>query len=399
MINRKVITLLLLALAMFLIATNVQAALLFLISASLIGLVVISYAVPILVTSRLTTVRKMPAESFEGMPVVIRSEVSNRGWLPRFLLKVEDQLARGGGGTVVWLPGGASRAVTYETALPRGVYTKAGLAADSGAPFGVWHRRVSNEATAGITIYPAYEEIPTFPILEPMSSPSETVHERRSAGSGYDYLGIREYRRGDSMRAVHWRSSARRGELVVKEFEEEIATPVSIVIDLKAGTAAGRAGDDSLDAAARVAATLANYCLKAGHPLRLFAQDKEAVAKIERPGFFPTLEWLAGLKANGRLDAAALVEEAIPFIGQRSTVILIATSQKADWADISAAVQARRARLIVVLVDARSYGDKVSPTLEEISGEMAGARATLYGLMKGQDVKECLREPLNVTGR
>ncbi len=399
MINRKVITLLLLAAAMFLIATNVQAALLFLISAALIGLVVISYIVPILVTNRLEVVRRAPAESFEGMPVVIRSEVSNRGRLPRFLLKIEDQLARGGGGTLIWLPGGVSREVVYETALPRGIYTRAGMTTGSGAPFGVWYRKVSTEAAAGITVYPAYEEIPTFPILEPMSSPSETVHERRSAGSGYDYLGIREYRRGDSLRAVHWRSSARRGELVVKEFEEEIATPVSLIVDLKTGTTAGRAGDDSLDAAARVAATLANYCLKAGHPLRLFAQDKETVVKIERPGFFPALEWLAGIKANGRLDAAALVEEAIPFIGHRSTVILIATSQRADWADISAAVQARRARLIVVLIDALSYGDKTAPTLEAVSGEMAGARATLYGLRKGQDVRECLREPLNVTGR
>ena len=201
------------------------------------------------------------------------------------------------------------------------------------------------------------------------------------------------------MRAVHWRSSARRGELVVKEFEEEIATPVSLLIDLKAGTPAGRAGDSSLDAAARVAATLANYCLKAGHPLRLFAQDKEAVTKIERPGFYPALEWLAGLEARGLLDAAGLVEEAIPFIGQRSTVVMIATSQKTDWADISAAVQARRARLIVVLIDAASYGSKAAPSLEAVASEMAGARVTFYGLKKGQDVRECLREPLNVTGR
>lgn len=399
MINRKVVTLLLLAAAMFLIATNVQAALLFLVSASLIGLVAVSYVVPLFVTRRLAVSRRLPTEAFEGMPVAIQSEITNRGRLPRFLIRIEDQLAMGGGGTVIWLPGGASRLITYETVLPRGIYAQAGLTTGSGAPFGVWNRKLATEAGAGITIYPAYEEIPTFPLLEAMSSPSETVHERRSAGSGYDYLGIRDYRRGDSMRSVHWRSSARRGELVVKEFEEEIATPVSIVIDLKAGTHAGRAGDSSLDAAARTAATLANYCLKAGHPLRLFAQDKEAVVKIERPGFYPALEWMAGLEANGRLDAAGLVEEAIPFISQRSTVILIATSQRADWADISAVVQARRARLIVVLIDARSYGDETAPSLEAIAEEMVGARATFYGLKKGQDVRECLREPLNVTGR
>jgi uncharacterized protein (DUF58 family) len=399
MINRKIVTLLLLAMAMFLIATNVQAALLFFVSASLVSLVAVSYIVPLLVTRHLSVARLVPAEAFEGMPVAVRAEITNHGRLPRFLLKIEDNLARGGGGTIVWLPGGSSRHLNYETALPRGVYVKAELAAGSSAPFGLWNKKTTTEAGAGLTVYPTYEEIPTFPLLEAMSSPSETVHERRSAGSGYDYLGIREYRPGDSLRSVHWRSSARRGELVVREYEEEIATPVSIVMDLKAGSPAGPAGDSSLDAAARVAATIANYCLKAGHPLRLFAQDKEKTVKIERPGFYPALEWLAGLEANGRVDAAGLIEEAIPFIGHRSTVVLIATSQEADWAEISAAVQARRARLIVVLIDAQSYGVSGAPSGREIIEEMAGARATFYGLKKGQDVRECLREPLNVTGR
>jgi uncharacterized protein (DUF58 family) len=355
--------------------------------------------IPIFLNRNLSAARHVASETFEGEPVTVSAEVFNHGRLPRFLIKVEDNLARGEGGAIVWLPRGESRRVSYETALPRGIYHKAGLTLSSGAPFGVWYRKRTTEAGAGLTVYPIFEEIPTFPILEALSSPSETVHERRSAGTGYDYLGIRDYRPGDSLRAVHWRSSARRGELVVKEFEEEIATPVSLLIDLKDGTPAGRAGDSSLDAAARVAATLANYCLKAGHPLRLFAQDKESVAKIERPGFYPALEWLAGLEANGSLDAAQLVEEAIPFIGQRTTAVLIATSQATDWADISAAVQARRARLIVVLIDAASYGNQNAPSLEDVASEMAGARVTFYGLKKGQDIRECLREPLNVTGK
>lgn len=399
MINRRVVTLLLLALSMFLIATNAQASLLFLVSAVLVGLVAVSYLVPLVTARRVTVSRHAPDEAFEGFPVEIKADVVNRGRGPRFLITVEDDLARGGGGTVAWLPGGASRSVSYETVLPRGVYVTAGLTAGTGAPFGVWRKKITENAGAGLIVYPKYEEISTFPLLEAMSSPYETVHERRSAGSGFDYLGTREYRRGDSMRVVHWRSSARRGELVVKEFEEEISTPVTILIDRKAGSEKGPAGDSTLDAAARVAATLANYCLKAGHPLRLFSQEKTDLVKIERPGFYPALEWMAGLKADGQRNAAELVEEIALYINQRSTVILIATSQNAAWAEIAATVQARRARFIVVLVDARSYGDRSAPPLMDIVGEMAGERVTFYGLGKGQDVRECLREPLSVTGK
>jgi uncharacterized protein (DUF58 family) len=399
MINRKVVMLLLLALAMFLIATNVQAGLLFLVSAALVGLIIVSYLVPLITTRRLSITRHAPDEAFEGIPVVIRAEVVNHGRVPRFLINVEDVLARGGGGTVVWLPRAATRSVTYETALPRGVYSTAELTAGTRAPFGVWSRTKKVDAGAGLIVYPRYEEISTFPLLEAMSSPFETVHERRSPGTGFDYLGTREYRRGDSMRVVHWRSSARRGELVVKEFEEELSTPVSILIDRSVGSEKGPAGDSTFDAAARITATLANYCLKAGHPLRLFSQDKNDFIKVERPGFYPTLEWLAGLRADGQRNVADLVEETTLYISHRSTVILIATSQTAAWAEIAAAVQARRARFIVVLVDAQSYGDKVAPSLADIAEEIAGERVTFYAYEKGQDVRDCLREPLNVTGR
>lgn len=399
MINRSVVILLLLAMAMFLIATNVQAGLLYMVSAALAGLVAVSYLVPLSTVRRLSVTRHSPDEAFEGVPVAIKTDVVNHGRIPRFLITVEDNLARGGGGTIVWLPGGAARSIVYDTVLPRGIYATAGLSAGTGAPFGIWSKKKREDAGAGLIVYPKYEEISTFPLLEAMSSPFETVHERRGVGSGFDYLGTREYRRGDSMRVVHWRSSARRGELVVKEFEEEKSTPVSIVIDRALGSEKGPTGDSTLDAAARATATLANYCLKAGHPLRIFSQDKTDLAKIERPGFYPTLEWLAGLKADGQLDAAGLVEETALYINQRSTVIMIATSQNTAWAEIAATVQARRARFIVVLVDARSYGETSAPSIMDIAGEMAGERVTIYGIEKGQDIRECLKEPLSVTGR
>ncbi len=399
MVNAKVVTLLGLALAFFLIATNVQAGLLYLVSASLIGLVIVSYGTPTFVLRGLRLSRLLPAEVFEGTPVSIKTTVLNTGRLSRFLVKVEDEIANGSGGVCTWLPGGGQETLVYDAFLPRGVFPTAPLTVVSGTPFGIWHKKRSIDTGAGITVFPAYEEISTFPLLEAMSSPSETVHERRSAGFGYDYLGIREYRRGDSMRVVHWRSSAKRGELVVKEFEEEFSTPVSLLIDLKSGSVYGPAGESTLDATARVAATLANYCLKAGHPLRIFASGRDGLIMVERPSFYPVLEWLAGLQADGRLEVDDLVEESIQHISQRSTVVLITNTQEADWAGLAAAAQARRARLIIILIDTKSFGESKAPRLADIAGSLPGARVTFYGLRKGQDIRECLREPLNVTGK
>src|SRR5262249_47039615 len=51
------------------------------------------------------------------------------------------------------------------------------------------------------------------------------------AGSGNELFGVREYRPGDSLRRIHWRSSARHGELVVREYEPPGLQTLTIMVD------------------------------------------------------------------------------------------------------------------------------------------------------------------------
>lgn len=77
---------------------------------------------------------------------------------------------------------------------------------------------------------------------------------RRSAG--FDFHSVRQYEQGESLRRVHWPSSARRGQLMVKELEDTAHDGVVVILDCDPRWVTGTAPDSSFDAAVRVAGSL-----------------------------------------------------------------------------------------------------------------------------------------------
>ncbi len=95
--------------------------------------------------------------------------------------------------------------------------------------------------------------------LPPLTLPGQSHYQRggvamaASVGESEEFVALREYRRGDSLRRVHWRSSARLGELVVKEFQDEFFLRHALVLD----TFCESAHDDLFEEAVAVAASFA----------------------------------------------------------------------------------------------------------------------------------------------
>ncbi|HEY1421598.1 MAG TPA: DUF58 domain-containing protein [Candidatus Dormibacteraeota bacterium] len=107
------------------------------------------------------------------------------------------------------------------------------------------------------------------------------------AGSGTELFGVREYRPGDPLRRIHWRSSARHGELVVREFEPPGVRTLGIFCDPSPATAA------VADQVARIAASEAWDCIRAGGRVLLWSPGMEPSSQAESRSFWSVLEWLA----------------------------------------------------------------------------------------------------------
>ena len=107
------------------------------------------------------------------------------------------------------------------------------------------------------------------------------------AGSGTEMFGVREYRPGDPLRRIHWRSSARHGELVVREYEPPGVQTLGIFCD------PAPASREVADQIARLAASEAWDCIREGGRAVLWAPGQEPSRPSEARSLWALLEWLA----------------------------------------------------------------------------------------------------------
>jgi len=107
------------------------------------------------------------------------------------------------------------------------------------------------------------------------------------AGTGTELFGVREYRPGDPLRRIHWRSSARHGELIVREYEPPGIQSLGIFCDPAPPTR------EAADQIARLAASEAWDCLRSGGRAVLWSPGAEPSTYDESRSIWALLEWLA----------------------------------------------------------------------------------------------------------
>ncbi|AZZ55508.1 DUF58 domain-containing protein [Rathayibacter iranicus] len=90
-----------------------------------------------------------------------------------------------------------------------------------------------------------------------------------TAGAGTDDVIPRDYRPGDAMRRVHWRASARSGELMVRQDEQSTDPHAWILLETRAERIADRRGDERLEWAVSMTASLAVHLLERGFETHL----------------------------------------------------------------------------------------------------------------------------------
>ncbi|MBB4930937.1 uncharacterized protein (DUF58 family) [Lipingzhangella halophila] len=139
---------------------------------------------------------------------------------------------------------------------------------------------------------------PVVPLPEsPLTRGSATAAEnptRPMSGAGEDDVLPREYRRGDDLRRVHWRSTARHGQLMVRREEHQWRDRSEILLDTRAAAHAGAGPGSSLEFGVSATASIALHLLERGNEVRVATPEGE----------------LANGRAQDVLDALTLVREA-----------------------------------------------------------------------------------------
>ena len=145
---------------------------------------------------------------------------------------------------------GADRSMraTCSERLPRGRYEFEGSVAVIEDPFGLERVEQPLESPGALLVYPRLVELDRL-----FSEAGTRSHDGRRLllrrPSGFDLHSVREYEHGDSLRKVHWRSTARRAQLMVKELEDAPRDEVAVVLDADPDAVVGESFDVQVRAA------------------------------------------------------------------------------------------------------------------------------------------------------
>src|SRR3989338_2237689 len=143
----------------------------------------------------------------------------------------------------------------------RGVYEPGPVILKTGDPYGFFTHKKVLRPKGRMVVYPRIFDLSDFPTLPTGSTSQMGLASGKRQGDSGDYFGNREYQQGDSLRIVHWRATAHRRELIVKQFEKLASSEVTLLLDLHPEANIGKGSESSLEVNIRVIGSIAKYLM------------------------------------------------------------------------------------------------------------------------------------------
>ncbi len=310
----------------------------------------------------------------------------NRGPLPKLWLEARDhsELPDHRASMVVSsLGSGREHGWTVRTTCRRrGRFRLGPLSLIGGDPFGLFLRRRVLTPTSSIVVFPLTVDLTRFGALSGDLAGGGTMH-RRTHYVTTNVAGVRDYYPGDSFNRIHWPSTARTGQLIVKEFELDATADVWICADMQAEVQAERPAEPVREARGELPVlparrptdldpSTAEYVVAAAASIaRYFVANKRAVGllaygdhrEIVQPDrgerqLAKILETLAVIRAGGHVGMdRILAAEGLSF-GRNSVAVVISPSTDTAWSDSLRDLSRRGVRGIGVVVDPASFGSR-----------------------------------------
>jgi uncharacterized protein (DUF58 family) len=261
-------------------------------------------------------------------------------------------------GRVVGIPGRGTRQWLAKVTLTRrGSYRLGALRVRTGDPFSLFTSDMTVGQPTNVVVFPEVVALPHWR-LPPSPIDGTTPVRRRYEAATPLVAGIRPYVHGDAINRIHWLSSARHGELHVKEFDLEQAADLWILLDLDRGVHAGLGTDASVETAVTVAASIALRTLGDNRAVAMTASARRI--QVHQPDRGPRVEQkllhlLANVQADGSNPLAEVVSATLPQLRRGVTLCIITGSTDRTWVRSLSALRRRGVAALVILLDRASF--------------------------------------------
>jgi uncharacterized protein (DUF58 family) len=301
-----------------------------------------------------------PSHAIEGDDVRLRIEATRASRLPVGALSAHGVIS--GVGPYEHTLRGRGRTARAEISLgrlPRGRFLVAGTSLEVADPLGFESVSLPIEPPAPLLVHPRLVELTSlFSDAGSVLGDGRRVLLRRPAG--FDFHSVREYEQGESLRRVHWPTTARRGQLMVKELEDSPRAAVVVILDCDPAGSAGEPSDSSFDAAVRAAGSvLRAYAVRGKRAILMTtAAEPITVTVASLTGDFDAaLGGLAAVQADAPHGLADFLHR-LRDPAARSGELVVVTGTL-DPAAVDRLVETAAKRFVsVVWIDAPSYAGR-----------------------------------------
>jgi len=327
--------------------------LLFLVLGAMLGFIAVSGWLSEQTLRGLRVERRVPRGVTAGQPARLWYRVGNaKRRLPTFSVTILEKdlpigvVADRSGAWLATLPAGAQTSVrAAPVPSRRGVHPLRELTLATGFPFGLFEKERDVALPGELVVWPRADLLVREPRPGGRSRPTAGVVAAGPAGGRGEFRGLREYRPGDDPRDIHWRSSARSGTPIVREYERDAADVLWLCVDTRRPSAARPsqvtrgagdraegvdAGAAAVERAIEVAASLAAAALERGRPVGL-AVEGMVVSAATGPAQLERV-----LDALARVDTAAARPPSVPVAAVAPVLVSAAGAAPGGegWADV-----------------------------------------------------------------
>jgi uncharacterized protein (DUF58 family) len=200
---------------------------LFFLGEMLLVILIITYVNSALLFQNLRVSRKHYPRTFEEQEISIALEFDTESAVPHYLIEVADRIPPSQHYKVHSIvPCRFDQTSLYQMehkvkcVRKRGLYVLGPLELRCADPAGVFPRTLRIDAFTKLLVYPQALDLKNFPVLGYGTLANVGTETTLNPGHSEEFMGLRDYQRGDSPRRIHWPSTARHNRLLVKEFQE-----------------------------------------------------------------------------------------------------------------------------------------------------------------------------------
>lgn len=331
-----------------------------------------------------------------GEEMESRVTLRNNNAVPKFGLEVLDlqELPGHNSGAVVNLQSGGEAELSMRIPLrKRGIYTVRQPTVYSTDPFGVFRLARREPGEEQLVVFPYMVDIPPISLSRGEVS-GEGDMQRNAPTSSSSVSTIREYQQGESYRHIHWPSTARRGELMLKQFDAGLEDTAWVVLDLQRRVHVGEELENTEEYAITAAASMAKAYSSMGWAVGLVAQGDQHYVLPPREGLLALERMLTVLTEARAFGDISLRDLLISWQAQAAGVtslVVVTPSLETDWVPVLEAMGQRGIPTTAVLVDPGSFGAQGDPST--LISQLQRSGISTHPLRRDEDVAQALRNP------